>query len=361
MADYVIAKYIRLSVEDSQTDSRSIPNQRLILDRHIAAMGIGGAEILEFVDNGCSGTNFERPAVKELLQLARLGQVDCILVKDFSRWGRNSLEVGYYIERVFPLLGLRFISVSDGFDSDEHKGDTGGLELSFKFLIHEYYSRDLSKKIKSARRERMRRGEYIMKNCVFGYKKVGNTLAIDEPAAETVRMIFNLAARGHRPSAIAEALRTEKYPTPSEYKKNAGTGAQCNWNGAMIGAILRDEQYIGTYVAGKSRKLEPGGAAVQTPESEWVKIPNHHPVIVDQAVFDAVQAQYKRKAPRKGGGGGRRQLEAVIPSEPVARPKSRHSIQAGPELDVVQQLYERLVLGEISAAEYRAMLAALKR
>ncbi|MCL2342870.1 MAG: recombinase family protein, partial [Firmicutes bacterium] len=160
MGDYVIAKYIRLSIEDSKSDSMSIENQRLLLDRHISAMNLSNAEILEFVDNGHSGTNFERPAVQELLELVRLGQVNCVLVKDFSRFGRSAIEVGYFIERVFPLFGVRFISVSDGFDSAEHVGDTGGMEVSFKFIMHEYYSRELSRKIKSAKQEKMRRGEY---------------------------------------------------------------------------------------------------------------------------------------------------------------------------------------------------------
>jgi len=321
-------------------------------------MGIDDAEILEFVDNGHSGTNFERPAIQELLELARLGQVDCIAVKDFSRFGRNALEIGYYIERVFPLLGLRFISVCDGFDSNAHKGNTGGLEVSFKFLIHEFYSRDLSRKIKSARQERMRRGEYVSKNCVFGYNKVGNTLAINEPAAETVRMIFSLAAQKLSPVEIAEILCDAKRPTPAGYKKSV---ADSNWSALAVLTILRDEQYAGSYVAGKTRSIEPGGAKMQVPENEWIKIPDHHPAIVERAAFDAVQASYKRRSSRKNGGGKRRQREIVMPVEPAVKPKDRRSIQASPMLDEVQQLYERFVLGEIDAAEYRATLTALKK
>jgi len=358
LADYVIAKYIRLSMDDSISSSISIPNQRLILDRNIAALGIDGAEVREFVDNGYSGTNFERPAVQELLELARLGLVNCIMVKDFSRFGRNSLEVGYYIERVFPLLGLRFISVSDSFDSDDHKGEAGGLELAFTFLIHEWYSRDLSKKIKSAKLERMRRGEYIMKNCVFGYKKVGDNLVIDEPAAETVRMIFCLAAQGKKSSAIAKTLNAEKRPTPSEHKKGNDTEAQCNWNQSAIWTILSDEQYVGTYVAGKIKSLEPGGPMVPTAESEWVKIPEHHPAIVERSVFDAVQVKRKRKSPPKSGG-GRRRHETVTSIKPVLRSEARRAAQAGSLADGIQKLYERLILGEIDVTQYRAMLATL--
>jgi DNA invertase Pin-like site-specific DNA recombinase len=123
-----MAKYIRLSMEDTKYDSLSIDNQRLLLDRHIDALGIDDVEVLEFVDNGHTGTNFERPGVQELLALVKESKIDCILVKDFSRFGRNSIETGYFIERVFPLFRTRFIAVSDNFDSNDYKEDTGGVK-----------------------------------------------------------------------------------------------------------------------------------------------------------------------------------------------------------------------------------------
>jgi DNA invertase Pin-like site-specific DNA recombinase len=134
---YVIAKYIRLSIEDGKNESLSVESQRLILDKHIAELCIPNAEILEFVDNGHSGTNFERPAVQELLELVRQGKINCIIVKDLSRFGRSMIETGYYIECVFPLFRIRFIAVLDHHDSAEHEGDTGGMDIAFKFLIHE--------------------------------------------------------------------------------------------------------------------------------------------------------------------------------------------------------------------------------
>ena len=206
MGKYVIAKYIRLSIEDAKNDSLSVESQRLLLDAHIAEMCVPDSEVLEFVDNGHSGTNFERPAVQELLELVRQGKVNCIAVKDVSRFGRNMIETGYYIERVFPLFRIRFIAVSDNHDSAEHEGDTGGMELAFKFLIHEQYSKDLGLKIKTAKHAKAIRGELIMKNCAFGYKKVENRLEIDEPAAETVRLIFDMAATGSSLADIAARL-----------------------------------------------------------------------------------------------------------------------------------------------------------
>ena len=138
MAEQIIAKYIRLSLDDAQTDSMSLSHQRLLLDKYIADSDLTGP-VREFVDNGFSGLNFERPAVQELLELVKDGGVRCILVKDFSRFGRNAIETGYFIERVFPLYRVRFISVSDHFDSAQHDGDTGGMEVAFKFLMSEYY------------------------------------------------------------------------------------------------------------------------------------------------------------------------------------------------------------------------------
>lgn len=161
MRNYVIALYIRLSVEDFKTESLSIPNQKLILrEKAMSLPEWDNSEILEFIDNGHTGTNFERPAVQELLTMVQAGKINCIIVKDLSRFGRNSIETGYFIERVFPLYHTRFISVSDDFDTANFKGDTGGIDIAFKYLISECYSRDMSMKTKSAKYAKMRRGEY---------------------------------------------------------------------------------------------------------------------------------------------------------------------------------------------------------
>ena len=135
MQKFVIAFYIRLSLEDTKTESMSIPNQRAILREHAMSLAEWDrAEVLEFVDNGHSGANFERPAVQELLEMVQAGKIDCIMVKDLSRFGRNSIETGYFIERVFPLYHTRFISVSDDFDTINFKGDTGALMWPLSIL-----------------------------------------------------------------------------------------------------------------------------------------------------------------------------------------------------------------------------------
>ena len=292
MGKYVMAKYIRLSMEDVKNDSMSIESQRLLLDAHIAEMCIPDAEILEFVDNGHSGTDFERPAVQELLELIRQGKINCVIVKDLSRFGRNMIETGYYLERVFPLFRIRFIAVSDAYDSSEYEGGTGGMDIAFKFLIHEQYSRDISMKIKTAKRAKAVRGELVLKNCAFGFKKVDNRLEIDETAAKVIRLIFSMAADGQSLTQIATRLYEDNHPTPSEYKQLSRqvseNGYSCIWGKSQLLSILSDEQYIGTYIAGKTKILDVGsGKAVKVDESEWTKIVNHHPAIVDKVIFDA--------------------------------------------------------------------------
>ena len=196
MYRYIVAIYLRLSVDDKRVESMSIESQRLLLRKYEETLG-DNVEIIEYVDNGYSGTNFERPAVQQLLTDVKTYKVNCILVKDFSRFGRNSIEVGYFTQQIFPLFGVRFISVSDNYDSDEHKGDTGGIAVAVKYLVNEYYSRDLSVKTKSAKYTKMRRGEYKSGNYTYGYKSGKNgEQIIDEKAAETVKMIFELTADG---------------------------------------------------------------------------------------------------------------------------------------------------------------------
>jgi len=301
MSDYAIYKYIRLSLDDTNTGSMSIENQRTIIDKYIDGLEIPDAQITEIVDNGYSGTNFERPGISELLELVRSGKVNCIIVKDFSRFGRNAIETGYFIERIFPLFRVRFISISDNFDSADHEGDTGGMEIAFKFLIHEYYSKDLSQKIKTAKQAKMKRGESVTKNCVHGYRKAGTKLEIDEATADTVRLIFQLYANNTSIANIQRQLYKEKHLTPAEYKKttkniNKPENLTCVWKKAQILKILSDEQYIGTYTAGKTQMQEIGSnRSRQVSPSEWIRIPDHHPAVIYKTIFDTVQARINEK------------------------------------------------------------------
>ena len=205
MQKYVIALYIRLSLEDYKYDSMSIENQHLALNEFVSSMPeSANAEVLEFIDNGYSGTNFERPKVQELIEMVRANKIDCIIVKDFSRFGRNSIETGYFIERVFPLFHTRFISINDDFDSDQHKGDTGGMDVAFKYLISEYYSRDMSIKTKSAKYAKMQRGEWSRtRKPLLWYSSFSN---LPQPELEQQPLPGNSLSKVSRPPANTKQL-----------------------------------------------------------------------------------------------------------------------------------------------------------
>ena len=295
MSNYVIAKYIRLSLDDAVSDSLSIPNQRALLDRCIESLDIPNSEVLEFVDNGYTGTNMERPALQEMLDLVRSGKINCIIVKDFSRFARNEIESSYYIEKVFPIFRIRFIATGDGFDSNDYRDGMGGIEVAFKFLMHEHYSIDLSKKIKSARRVKMKSGENIVANAIYGYKKNMATgkWEPDADAAEVVKLIYRKALESTPVSQIRNLLSAAKYPTPREYmklKRGKDIVPEYAWTTRAVNAILENEQYTGAYVSGKYESKGVGSKShVITDKSEWIVIPGSHPPIVSKEDFAAVQ------------------------------------------------------------------------
>lgn len=295
---YVVALYIRLSIEDCKVESIGIENQKHTLHRYADTMeNAGSTEVLEFIDNGYSGTNFERPAIQELLDLVRAGKINCIIVKDFTRFGRNSIEVGYFMEYVFPLYGIRFISISGDFDSDQLHGDTGGINMAFKYLISEFYSRDLSIKFKSAKYAKMKRGEYQSVVCPYGYRKgPDGKMEPDEETAPNVRFIFELAREGNNAQQISKALFDQGIPTPGEHKAAKGKHyhdifrSRGIWQRATVLQILADERHTGTYIMGKRKVMEVGGRQQKkTDESEWFRIPDHPTAIVSRELYEEVQ------------------------------------------------------------------------
>ena len=306
---YTIALYIRLSIEDSKVDSMSIENQKIALHQYVDAMqDIKNIEVLEFVDNGYSGTNFERPAVKQLLDMVQAGKINCIIVTNFSRFGRNRISAGYFLDKVFPLYGVRFISLVENFDSSKLNGDTGGLGVMFQYFQAEVYSWDLSVKYKSAKQVKFRRGEYQSKICPYGYRKEADgRMEPDGKAAANVQLIFELAQSGLSKKGIAKALFERGVLTPAEYKAAHGfTGhdisrSQGVWHESTVAHILEDERYTGTYIMGKREVTEVGGHRVRMKdESQWVKIPDHHPAIIGKELFEEVQAKLRRApAPKK--------------------------------------------------------------
>lgn len=219
-----LAFYIRLSDADEEVkegtkdESNSITGQRKLLYAYIKKTEeFAGFEVLEYFDDGYSGTMFNnRAEFQRLIQDAELGRFECIIVKDFSRFGRDYLEVGNYLEFVFPAMGMRFISVNDNYDSDRNFGVTGGMDVAYKNLIYQLYSMDLSRKVKSARRTRNLSGEYTASFVCYGYKKDPDDkhkLIIDEEAAKVVVEIFSLIIAGYNASEVARILNERKIPT----------------------------------------------------------------------------------------------------------------------------------------------------
>lgn len=312
-----IAKYLRLSSEDedlghsSKLESNSISNQRNLLDAYISRIPeFSRANVVEFCDDGWSGKNFERPAVQELLLQARQGKIQCIIVKDLSRFGRDYLTVGNYISRVFPFLGVRFIAVNDGIDSIR-PSDVDSLDTSFRTLLYDLYSRDLSRKVRSALRLRAKRGDCLSTYAPYGYVKDPdrkNHLVIDPPAAEIVRRIFHMVAEGKSAVQTAQVLNRECVPTPLHCKRAEGythmgwncIGEENFWTHHAIIRIIRDEQYLGKVVFGKRFYDIVGGRhSVKVSKKDWIITADAHEAIITQAEFDSAQAALREFAERE--------------------------------------------------------------
>lgn len=303
-----IANYLRLSQEDmdlrknaAKDESNSILSQRRITEQYISSHpDLAELPRVEFCDDGYSGTNFERPGFEGLLELVRSGKVGTIIVKDLSRFGRNYLEVGDYLEHIFPYLGVRIISVNDHYDSNDYSGSTGGIDIAFRNLINDYYSRDLSKKVKAGMRVHQNQAKYI--NCVpYGYQRSPSQkhqMVIDPEAAPVVRQIFLDMIAGKSTVQIARELNDRGVPPPSVYKKvrrSAKYPDQCQWTHSRIYDIVKNIKYTGTMVNHKveSRHLRDKSGR-KTDSDEWIVRENAHEAIVTPEIFQAAnRAQYR--------------------------------------------------------------------
>ncbi|MCI8403365.1 MAG: recombinase family protein [Clostridia bacterium] len=310
---YVVVKYLRLSLEDGdKPESDSIGNQRLLLDFHIKKLFKDKEiEVMELIDDGYTGTNMNRPGMKKLLALAKEKQINCILVKDFSRFARDYVDVGLYAERTFPELMIRFISVNDGYDSNDFRGITGGIDIAMKNIAYTMYSRDLSEKIKSARRIQYKNGKFWHPYAAYGYLKSPDDkykLIVDPETADTVRKIFALRADGVMPTQIAYILNKEHIPTPAVRKQALDPlSRQWNhrsgyyyWTGGIVSRILRDERYTGKLISSRREKVAVGSSKTRkVTDEELIIIENNHEAIVSQSIFDSVQTLItKRKTPK---------------------------------------------------------------
>ena len=310
----ILAKYLRLSSEDGdlsengKQESNSIVNQRNLLDAYIRNHAeFEGMKVIEFCDDGWSGKNFERPAVQEMLEQVRQGNIQCIIVKDLSRFGRDYLEVGNFISRVFPFMGVRFVAVNDGFDSIRPL-EADSLETSFKTLLYDLYSRDLSRKVRSAKRFRANRGDFLSPFAPYGYvkdPKNHSRLLIDPEAAGVVRRIFRMAGDGISTIQIAKKLNQDGVLTPMRYKREAACSRTIwpcvdennFWTDSAVIRILRDERYLGNNIYGKRVRDQVGHIhTVKVKRSDWIISEATHEGILTKEEFDRAADNLRKLA-----------------------------------------------------------------
>lgn len=301
--------YLRLSVEDgdvmhgSASESCSISLQRQCIEQYLAEHTDLAGEYEEIIDDGYSGTNMNRPGMQHLLRMISAGEVSTVIVRDLSRFARDYLEAGHYLEYVFPAMGVRFISINEEFDSENLGEDTGGLELAIRNLINQMYSRDISRKIKSVVDMKKFSGAYVYGAVPYGYKKVYGKSAIepDASAAEIVARIFDFACEGHSITDIAKRLNTDSVPTPSMYlsDKRGKYPVRNFWSYESVRNILINRIYTGDTEPFKSHVVKVGSKRVkQIPEEERLVIPNTHEPIVSREAFYQARETIRKTAPK---------------------------------------------------------------
>ena len=301
MSDTTII-YLRLSKEDELTrdESNSISNQRIMLMKYVNEHeDLAKTEVIEIKDDGYSGKNMQRPGMTRLLEMVRKGQVQNIVVKDFSRFSRDHIELGKYAEQIFPRLDIRFIAVNDGYDSNDYAGGIGGIDISVKAVLYDFFSQDLSVKVRSSLKSSRDSGKHICAFAPYGYRKKSDDkycLEEDSYSAEYVRRIFMEYAEGSSMYSIARRLNEDEVMTPMQYiqqRDNNSYGRnveQSGWTINTVRRILMNEVYIGSLVYDKSVDAEVAKRATQLkPVDDWTRIENVHVPIVDRETFDAVQ------------------------------------------------------------------------
>ena len=292
--------YARLSRDDGdKLESDSIINQKALI-RDFLSKHPEIHAVSEKTDDGYSGVNFDRPAFQEMMEDIRSGKINCVVVKDLSRFGRNYIEAGNYIERVFPFLGVRFIAINDNYDSlDRNQSDS--LIIPFKNLINDAYCKDISVKIRSQLEIKRKKGQFIGAFAAYGYLKDEedhNKLVVDTYASEIVRAIFKWKIQGMSQGRIANKLNMQGVLCPMEYKLSLGMKVQTNfrvhkkalWSSKTVTRILTNEIYTGVLVQGKVgtpnykiKKIMPRD------EADWIRVEGVIPVIIDKDMFDSVQ------------------------------------------------------------------------
>ena len=289
------AIYIRLSVEDKHTRSVSVETQQLIIAQFLERNPEIGV-YHTYIDNGATGTNFHRPCFQQMLSDIEAGCVNCVIVKDLSRLGRNTIDTGYYIETYFPQRNVRFISVNENYDTAKCVDAATSILIPLRNMINEAYALDIGRKVKASQRQMMKEGKFIGARPPYGYLKAENDchqLIIDPVAAPVVRQIFDWALEGAGLNTIAVRLNEAGVMTPSHYKRDLGEISHDNligngkWQTLTVTKILRSEVYTGDLVQGHTKIIDHRQVSA-SPENLTVVRDTHAP-IVGREMFDAVQ------------------------------------------------------------------------
>ena len=305
------ALYLRLSKDDEGTgESSSITTQRGILRDYAKTHDMHVVD--EYVDDGFSGTNYERPAFKRMVEDIEAGKVNCVITKDLSRLGRNSARTSDLLDEYFPAHGVRYISVIDGYDSLHL---TSGVVMTAPLMMamHEMYARDIICKIRTSFKSKMENGEFIGNFAPYGYQKDPenkNHLVVDYQASLVVQEIFRMAADGHPPSEIAQYLNRKKVPTPAMYRclnrpylNIDNYSERKEWTSSGLCKILRDTVYLGHTSQGKTVKVSfKSRTTQQKSPDEWIVVKNTHEPIISEDLFQAVRRRTvaRRFLPTKG-------------------------------------------------------------
>lgn len=303
---YNVAMYLRLSRDDGdaeggkKVESNSIGSQREIIRTYIREQE--DMELYDvYVDGGYSGSNFERPEFKRMISDVEEGKVNCVIVKDLSRFGRDYIEAGRYIQKTFPALRVRFIALTDKYDSFKADSSESSIVLPVKNFINDSYCRDISTKVKSQLEVKCKNGEFIGAFAVYGYLKNPqnkNELIVDEYAADIVKKVFFWKMEGLSAQAIATGLNELGILPPLEYKKSNGVSyrsgfsvtSKTGWSSVSVKRILTNEVYLGHLVQGKRQKINYKVKKVEEKlEHEWIRVENTHEAIISEDTFQIVQ------------------------------------------------------------------------
>ena len=300
---YNVAVYLRLSRDDESdggAESNSIRSQRDMIRSFIRKQD--DMEIYDiYVDDGWSGANFDRPSFRRMMEDIEAGHVDCVIVKDLSRFGRDYIEAGRLIQKTFPAFSVRFIALNDNFDSLTADFNEKTLVLPVKNFVNDAYCSDISKKVRSHQQVKREKGDFIGAFAVYGYRKDPeniNRLLVDEYAAGIVKKIFAWKIAGLSNLAIAEKLDGMGILSPMEYKKSQRekfstgfvTHVKAKWSAVAVKRILTNELYTGMMVQGKNEKVSHKvKRSVEKPKEEWVRVPDTHEAVVSAEDFETVQ------------------------------------------------------------------------